>query len=506
VGFGIGLGPRVFRVRVSTRGVGMSSGIGPFSVYGHNGSGRRRSSGRRTARSTAPGNSGPVFQPGDTTTTNLIGASAHQLTPSGSDELVGQLNRAQKWLAGWLWVGVICLLLSGATPLLLIPTVAAFLFAFVGFSRRRVLLQYDEVDSDLTTWFDRLASGWPTLSATKGKWRVQSSTRLHQTHHRKVNGGAGHLVSRHRVAFQTKTPLALKTNLKVPTIKAKRHNLMFLPDRLLVKSGNRWSDVDYNHLDVKVTQGRFIEDSMGAAPRDGTKVAETWQYANVKGGPDRRFKNNRRLPVMLYSEVALTSPSGLGWELRLSRHDVATWWQQALRTRPSTSLLTAPAPTAIAPGGVVTHDAEARPQKSESGGGKQTSLGQRYIDSVTPARPATDGEVVVSPGDKASFDYRSPASAVVDALVAIHANGGAKPPAIDSRSQRITIAPEWVKEYVGLVSICADLQQVTVGTDAVTRVHWSTQSSATPTTMEQAAEGGHRAAERANNILAHLLV
>jgi HEAT repeat protein len=45
-GFSAGIGPRAARVHVGTRGVGVSSGVGPFSAYGHLGGGtRRRSSG-----------------------------------------------------------------------------------------------------------------------------------------------------------------------------------------------------------------------------------------------------------------------------------------------------------------------------------------------------------------------------------------------------------------------------------------------------------------------------
>lgn len=339
MGFGIGLGPRVFRVRVSTRGVGVSSGVGPFSIYAHSGRRRRRrpTTSRRTTRSAAPAQADPVFLPGDTTTTNLIGAGAHELVPTGLDELVTQLNRAQRWITGWCWAAFVCMFFSFVTPWSLIPMALTLVIAIFGFARRRVLLNY-EVDSELSTWFDALVAGWPSLAATHGKWRAQTSTRLHQTHHQKVNAGAGQLVARHRVTFQTKTPIALKTNVKVPTIKAKRHSLIFLPDRVLVKTGSRWSDVDYNHLEVRVSQSRFIE-SRGV-PRDGVKVGETWQYTNVKGGPDRRFKNNRRLPVMLYSDVALTSPHGLGWDLSLSQHEVATWWKQVLRSRPQTPLLT----------------------------------------------------------------------------------------------------------------------------------------------------------------------
>jgi hypothetical protein len=124
--------------------------------------------------------------------------------------------------------------------------------------------------------------------------------------------------------------------MKVPTLKARGKYLVFLPDRVLVKSGTRWSDVEYSHLTVEVSQSRFIESK--TPPRDGTKVDERWQYANVKGGPDKRFKNNRRLPVMLYDEVSLTSDTGLSWIIQLSRHDPAKWWESILRARPAPNL------------------------------------------------------------------------------------------------------------------------------------------------------------------------
>ncbi|WP_457191194.1 restriction endonuclease [Nocardioides sp. P5_E3] len=120
-------------------------------------------------------------------------------------------------------------------------------------------------------------------------------------------------------------------------------------------------------------------------------------------------------------------------------------------------------------------------------------------------RPLTDGEWMHDPGDDLSFDYHKPVAAVVEALVAIHATGGGLQPGIDDQNRRVTIAPNWVQEYTGLVSITADLEAFTVGVDSVTRVRWLTHSKATPATLEEATEDGHAAAERANNILAHLL-
>jgi hypothetical protein len=49
---------------------------------------------------------------------------------------------------------------------------------------------------------------------------------------------------------------------------------------------------------------RFIESDR--VPHDAAQVGQTWQYANVGGGPDRRFKNNRQIPIMNYAELAVS--------------------------------------------------------------------------------------------------------------------------------------------------------------------------------------------------------
>lgn len=56
-----------------------------------------------------------------------------------------------------------------------------------------------------------------------------------------------------------------------------------------------------------------------AVPGDATVVEHTWQYVNKKGGPDRRFKNNRKLPVCRVNRLHLSSDRGLDVRLMASR-------------------------------------------------------------------------------------------------------------------------------------------------------------------------------------------
>ncbi len=58
-------------------------------------------------------------------------------------------------------------------------------------------------------------------------------------------------------------------------------------------------------------------------PADAMVVDTTWRYVNKNGGPDRRFKDNRELPVVQYGRVALTASTGMNNMLSFSNAQAA---------------------------------------------------------------------------------------------------------------------------------------------------------------------------------------
>lgn len=114
----------------------------------------------------------------------------------------------------------------------------------------------------------------------------------------KTNADASNLVSRVLLTAGVAGPKHLSTNVVVPSLVAGKSSLHLLPDRVLLRDGKVYSDVSYAHLRSRGHPQRFIE-SPGALPRDSQQVGQTWQYVNVKGGPDRRYANNPVLPIML---------------------------------------------------------------------------------------------------------------------------------------------------------------------------------------------------------------
>jgi hypothetical protein len=120
----------------------------------------------------------------------------------------------------------------------------------------------------------------------------------------------------------------VKANIDVPLIPAGRQMLAFMPDRLLVFDNVGVGAIGYQELRIECAETRFIEDE--ALAGDATVVGKTWQYVNKKGGPDRRFKNNRELPICIYDQVSISSSSGVNEIIQLSRRGVSNAFAAAV--------------------------------------------------------------------------------------------------------------------------------------------------------------------------------
>ncbi|MGY1705318.1 DUF4236 domain-containing protein [Geodermatophilus sp. SYSU D00697] len=309
-GFRVGTGPRGNYVRVGGNGISYQATLG--------GSATRRQTGSRSpnAGSTSPaGGAATAVLLEDTT-----GTSVQQLVATGSDDLVDQLNASASRQPLAVWVGLTALIIAitlGAVGLVVL-LLALPLVIWLGLrdrARRTVVAFYDVQDAP-AAWYEQLVAAATELSRSKGMWRITAAGAVSNTHQHKVNAGASRVVARRTAKMDLSRPPRLTTNVSVPTITVGGASLSFLPDRILVRDGRRFSDVGYDSLQVSAAPTRFIEDS--AVPADAQQVDTTWRYVNVKGGPDRRYKNNRQLPVLLYGDLRFTSSSRLQWDLKVS--------------------------------------------------------------------------------------------------------------------------------------------------------------------------------------------
>jgi len=174
--------------------------------------------------------------------------------------------------------------------------------------RFEVELNY-EMDEQFKQVYEQFSKHFATFSRSARIWQYLNTQ---QNIDFKRHGGAGNLIKRVGVQgiSDNRAPLPhFTTNVSIPCLRLTNLEFYFLPERLLVKRGNTFAAVFYKNLKITSSITRFIEEE--GVPGDAIVVGQTWKYVNKNGGPDRRFNDNRQIPICMYSEYTLTSDTGL---------------------------------------------------------------------------------------------------------------------------------------------------------------------------------------------------
>lgn len=87
--------------------------------------------------------------------------------------------------------------------------------------------------------------------------------------------------------------------------------------------------MNYDDLSIVVHDKQFIEED--SVPRDAKVINHTWRYVNKNGTPDRRFNNNRQIPICLYEELWFNSPTGLNEMIQVSQTGIGRQLDNAIQ-------------------------------------------------------------------------------------------------------------------------------------------------------------------------------
>jgi len=243
---------------------------------------------------------------------DVTGATSVELSDASAGDLILQINdaagrRSLLPLVVLLWL-----------PVVTIP-IAVWLRARDK-ARRTVVIFYD-VDDAPAERFQGLANSFAEMQQCSASWYVVAEGAVRTTQQFKTHAGASGLVERVRGKADVAGPPVIATNIAVPSLHGRKRSVYFLPDRILVRDGRRYADIAYSKCQVTGSRTNFIED--GLMPSDAVQVGTTWKYVNKSGGPDRRYKDNRQLPVMQYGELTLSTASGFHFVWQTSRANAA---------------------------------------------------------------------------------------------------------------------------------------------------------------------------------------
>jgi hypothetical protein len=207
------------------------------------------------------------------------------------------------------------------------------IFAYLDYKRKNTIIFYD-IDEETESRLQQFYDSFDEITKCKRKWYILSKNYNFDA---KYNSGASSLVNRKNIIIENEVPKYIKTNVKIPCVPVGKQKLYFFPDRILIIEGKKVGALSYKNLEISVTNGNFVETEI--KPWDGTVVDYTYKYVNKSGGPDRRFANNPRYPIMSYSYINFYGDNGFNECIMLSKQGVGNILKEQIKVLQSQKIL-----------------------------------------------------------------------------------------------------------------------------------------------------------------------
>ena len=315
-GLGASFGLKGLRIGVGPRGTYLAGGRGGLYYRQYFNGGRSRS---------APGVPAPALTPVPVKQDEPAQNVEFAAMPASDDDVAAEINarlRATRWsklILAAACVSLLCAFVKGLAILAIVAAAGFVVWSVMQSKReaeaRKIEFNYELSEEDAKK-YEQITKGVMGAAASSVIWRVTSQTVNRDI---KYTAGANRSLERTptRITFNDQR---LTSNVNTSWIWVAGGGLCLLPDRMLFFGSSGVASLDYEHVRMSSSLVNFRED--GYVPPDSTNVGMTWQYVNKNGGPDRRFSNNREIPIQRYSEFTFQHPK-LSFQLEFSRQDAA---------------------------------------------------------------------------------------------------------------------------------------------------------------------------------------
>lgn len=163
--------------------------------------------------------------------------------------------------------------------------------------------------------FAKLGEAFVRLTSCQCIWDTIGQRSTNQIAERTA---ASRQIQRVRVHFRTGGCDLINSQWQVPRLdNANGGDLFLYPAFILFfASAEGFSLLEYRDLTIVTGVSQFIEDEQ--VPSDSKCVGSAWLKTNKDGSPDRRFKDNREVPIVEYGKMNLTTSTGMNEEYMVS--------------------------------------------------------------------------------------------------------------------------------------------------------------------------------------------
>ncbi|MEH2230573.1 MAG: hypothetical protein V7K71_13145 [Nostoc sp.] len=256
-------------------------------------------------------------------------------------EIIDQINKRVKSPYYSLYYGIAALILLFVFfPLSIILAVVTYIVYKKDVVRKTTPLFYEFSDDYSEKNFYESIASFSNLAMTKSSWRLMSKVAVGDW---KRNAGSNAALIRQRSNIGKQNPNLLKTNVDVWGIDAGSIKLYLLPDRFFVFQDGVYSAIPYSEIQASLQDLEYVEEE--ELPSDATVIGKTWKYVRRDGGADRRFNNNRQLPIVQYGVVVFSTQNFIAYLIVSNLRIASSFTQSFSRILALSDIRTEPLPT-----------------------------------------------------------------------------------------------------------------------------------------------------------------
>ncbi len=179
-------------------------------------------------------------------------------------------------------------------------------------AQRRIEAAAVDVDFEMTpecrARYADVVAGFGALANASAIWDITSRADVDR---QRTRSSASQEVTRRPVALVTTELPAVRSAFSALRFgNTNGEDIYVYPGVAIIgRPGGSFAVIDMRALSLEYQQSLFVE--RDTPPGDAELAHYTWEKVNKNGQPDRRFKDNRQIPVMWYGTITLSTATGL---------------------------------------------------------------------------------------------------------------------------------------------------------------------------------------------------
>lgn len=172
-----------------------------------------------------------------------------------------------------------------------------------------------EMPSGMDSAFRRVVDEFKLLAKSAYIWDTVGERSANKVAERTI---AGRVIDRKRVKFSLGKCEMINCEWEVPKLMNANGGDIYLYPGFVIYyiDKRRFGLLEYGDMLFVCRSIQFQEEE--TVPPDSCTIGHTWTKVNKDGSPDKRFKDNRQIPLVRYGQMRLSSSTGLNEEYMFS--------------------------------------------------------------------------------------------------------------------------------------------------------------------------------------------